>query len=446
MKKSTRIADALLGLGYIALAGLLVVVAMLAYNKAFTPTTDVTLHTGPIGNALQKGSDVKLHGVPVGEVSRVHTDPDGAEIRLALEPGIAADLPTETTARLLPKTLFGERYVSLVTPASASAGGRFSGGDSQLSAGDVIYQDSSDEAVELEELFDELLPVLKALQPQKLQATLSELSAMLRGRGEDLGDSMSQWSAYLEKLNPHVPMMAEDFQKLAEVADTYNEAVPDLLSALDSMTTTSATMVAQRTQLSEVYANVITASNTSEAWVRTYQPTIEILSADSRAALEAVRPYATQFPCLFEATRDFIPKMDRVLGKGTNEPGIHVVLNVVESQGRYLPGADAPRYASGGAPRCPYVTGQSGPSGPSGASVASSDAAPIEQIAPPPAPSGLLSQQAALVGLGDANSPAENQLFAELLAPTQALAPAEYPEWSSLLVGPVLRDTKVTLQ
>ncbi len=52
----------------------------------------------------------------------------------------------------------------------------------------------------------------------------------------------------------------------------------------------------------------------------------------------------------------------------------------------------------------------------------------------------------ALAGLGDANSPGENQLIAELVAPTQGMAPAEYPDWGSLLVGPTLRNTKVVLR
>ncbi|MBM9462362.1 MCE family protein [Aeromicrobium sp. YIM 150415] len=438
MKKTSRLLDAVLGLGYLALGAALVVASMLAYNKAFTPTTDVLLRTGAIGNALQTGSDVKLNGVPVGEVSRVHTDPGGAELTLALEPGTAESLPAGTTARLLPKTLFGERYVSLVVPATSTQNG--------LAAGDVLHQDDSDEAVELEELFDELLPVLQAIQPEKLQATLGELSTMLRGRGEELGASMSDWSNYLEKLNPHVPMMAEDLAKLAEVADVYEEALPDLLSAFDSMTTTSATLVDQRATLSEVWANVITASNTTEEWMRANQQTIVVLSAESRRALEAAAPYARQFPCLFDAARNFIEPMDRTLGKGTNEPGIHVVLNVVPAQGKYVPGADAPQYATGGQPRCPYQTGQTGSSGASALSAPAQADEPeaIEQIAAPR--SDFARQQAALTGLGDANSPAENQLFAELLAPAEGVAPSDYPQWSSLVVGPALRGAEVTLR
>src|SRR3546814_1021520 len=67
---------------------------------------------------------------------------------------------------------------------------------------------------------------------------------------------------------------------------------------------------------------------------------------------------------IFKAVRTFIPVMDRTLGKGSDEPGIHVRLNVVESRGKYLTGKDAPRYSTSGKTRCPYVTGQARRSAP----------------------------------------------------------------------------------
>ena len=123
-------------------------------------------------------------------------------ITLALQPDTAEGLPTNTTARLLPKTLFGERYVSLVTPGKGGC------------TGDSIRQDLSDESVELEQVFDELLPVLQAVQPEKLSAMLGELSTTLRGRGEQIGDTLTTVGSYLDKLNPQVPQMTEDLEKL----------------------------------------------------------------------------------------------------------------------------------------------------------------------------------------------------------------------------------------
>lgn len=434
MKPTNRLPDALLGVAYLAVAAALVVVALLAYNKTFVDRVDIKLETTSLGNALQKNSDVKLNGVPVGTVTKIETSDGGAVLTLGLNPSTAAKLPAGTTARLLPKTLFGERFVSLIPPAKPNG--------TMVAAGDTIRQDLSSESVELEQVFDELLPLLQSIQPDKLSASLGELASMLRGQGRDIGDSLEAWSAYLTKLNPKVPTMTDDLQKLASVARTYDEAAPDLLTALDTLTKTSATVVDVRTQLVDVYASVISSSNTTRGWVAKNQNTIEVLADESRAALEAAEPYARQFPCLLDATRRFIPVMDTTLGEGTNEPGIHVELNVVESRGKYLPGKDAPTFTGKGQARCPYVTGRTGTQT---TSVSVQDAPEPETIPAPPSPS-LTSRESAAAGIGDANSPAENQLIAELVAPTRGLAPDDYPDWASLLVGPTLRNTKVTLR
>ncbi len=437
VRKSTTVVDALMGLVALGVIAVFVFVAFAVYAKAFTPSTDITLTTDSVGNALQKGSDVKLHGVPVGEVRSVKASRDGAEVRLALTPDIAKQLPTATTARLLPKTLFGERYVSLITPAVNSGG--------TLRNGDTIYQDDSDQAVELEQVFDELLPVLKALKPHKLQATLSELATMLRGQGDDIGESMEAWNSYLEKLNPSVPTMVEDFEKLAIVAAGYNEAAPDLLDALDEMRTTSATLVDRRTDLIDVYASVVASANETEDWVSKNQETIIVLSDHSSQGLKAVRPYASQFPCLLSSANKFIDVMDKTLGKDTGRPGIHVNMKITAQRGAYQPGKDAPKFESGGKPRCPYTTGQTGTQKPKttgAASAKSGTSTAPTSIGAPRLP--VVAQQAA-AGLGLANSPAENQLIAELFAPNADLAPADYPSWGSLLVGPALRGTEVSL-
>ena len=89
-----------------------------SYQQRFTPVVPVTLLTDRIGNQLQTRSDVKIRGLIVGEVRSISTSGDGARIELALQPGRRAHIPRNVSARLLPKTLFGERYVELVPPAA----------------------------------------------------------------------------------------------------------------------------------------------------------------------------------------------------------------------------------------------------------------------------------------------------------------------------------------
>ena len=427
----SRARDALLGLGYVFLVLLLAVATWLFYDQAFASRSEVRLTTGTLGNALQKGSDVKLHGVPVGTVTGIEPRPGGATLTLALHPDVLRELSADTTARLLPKTLFGERYVALL-PARATT--------ARLDPGATIHQDSSDEAVELEQVLDQLLPVLKAIQPDRLSAMLGEFATMLRGNGGALGDTVASWGRYLAKLNPLTPQMADDLAAFGRVAQTYADAAPDLLEALDAMTTTSRTLVEERTQLSDAFDTVTTAADRSNGWMVQNSATIIRLSTSSRKALSSLAPYATEFPCTLRALRAYIPVMNKVLGKGTDEPGVHVVLNIEPSRGRYVAGKDAPSYATDGRPRCPYQTGQVGPA-PAARSGAAAEPASIG--APP---TDRFRQFSAATGLGDANSPGENELIAELLAPEAGLAPAAYPSWSSLLLGPTLRGAEVTLR
>lgn len=422
-----RLRDAVLGLGYIALVLAILAGTWLTYNQVFTDRSEITLTTGTLGNALLEGSDVKLNGVPVGTVDRIEPRDGGATLTLALRPDVLDDLSTTTTARLLPKTLFGERYVALMVPSTKGT---------TLEPGDTIAQDSSSAAVELEEVFDQLLPVLQAIQPDKLSAMLGELAQMLRGNGDDIGSTLVAWGEYLHKLNPLAPRMLDDLESVGRVAETYAVAAPDLVDALDSMTTTSATLVDQRTEVNDLFANVIVAADDTREFIAANESTITVLSQQSRRALEAVAPYAAQFPCLFKSLRDFIPVMDKTLGKGTAEPGVHVVLNVTPSRGKYLLGRDDPRYATQGKPRCPYQDGSVKP--------ASSRRDP-ERVSPPPS-DRIRNTFAAGAGLGEANSPAENQLIAELMAPTVGVGPRAYPTWGSLLVGPLLRGAEVEVR
>jgi len=53
---------------------------------------------------------------------------------LALSPGEVGSIPSNVTARILPKTLFGEKYVELEIPVDASS--------RPIAAGDVIEQSS----------------------------------------------------------------------------------------------------------------------------------------------------------------------------------------------------------------------------------------------------------------------------------------------------------------
>ncbi|MGH3623245.1 MAG: MCE family protein, partial [Sciscionella sp.] len=179
----------ILGLALVALVLGFLAFTVAVYNKAFSPVVAVTVHTDKVGNQLLPQADVKVRGIPVGEVRAIKGSADGAELSLAIQPDKAAMLPDNVSVRLLPKTLFGDRFVDLQIPARRSG--------EPLSDGDRIFQDHSARATELDTALNNLMPVLQAVQPQKLSATLTAVSTALRGRGKQLGRTLSELGRYV---------------------------------------------------------------------------------------------------------------------------------------------------------------------------------------------------------------------------------------------------------
>jgi phospholipid/cholesterol/gamma-HCH transport system substrate-binding protein len=393
----------LVGLAFLMVLCLLVWLSIAVYQKKFTDVAMVTLRTGSAGNEMHPHADVKLRGRVVGEVRAITADGNGARLRLALQPGALSRLPANVTAQMLPTTLFGERYVALVPPPDPTP--------ARLAAGATIGPDRSADAIELERVLTNVLPLLTAVRPEKLSATLTAIAQALQGRGGELGDTMVRFDAYLAKLNPQLPALNADLAELVRVTRLYGDASPDLIQALTDFTTTSRTIADQRANLAALYGSVTGSAQDVTAFLRENSANIIRLSADSRPTLEKLARYAPSFPCTLRTLAEFVPAMDRALGKGTNEHGLHVTVTVVPSLGKYVPGRDKPVYDAGGGPHCYSVPYTGTPA-----------------------------------GLGVPNSPGENDLVNELVAPGAGIPPRSLPDWSSVLVGPLYRGAEVRLK
>ncbi|MGC3002441.1 MCE family protein [Streptomyces sp. G35A] len=403
------------GVVFLLVPALLVWLAVAVYDKRFTDSDPVVVETGSVGNEMHLGAEVKLRGVVVGEVRAIDATGDGARLTLAMKPGSLDDVPADVRAQMLPTTLFGERFVALVPPENPSA--------EPLSAGAVIPQDRSENAVELQQVLDDVLPMLTAVQPHKLSATLSAVSRALEGRGDRLGDTLSRLDEHLKEFNPHLPALNRDLRELVKVSHVYADAAPDVITALTDFTTTSGTLAEQEAELAGTLGATTRTAEDMTAFLQKNKDTIIRLGATGRPTLELLAEYSSAFPCTLRTLAEFVPAMDKALGKGTDRPGIHVDVTTVPSRGAYLPGRDTPVYDSGGGPRCPSVPY-------------------LGSLARPAAQSFAGAGQ----DLGPANSPQENDLVNELLAPAAGRRPGDLPDWSSLLAGPAFRGTEVTLR
>lgn len=436
-----------LGLLLVAVLAAGVTLSIALYDKVFTPTVEVKLEAGDIGNQLVPQSDVKVRGLIVGTVKSVAATEKGAELTLALDPESAKMIPANVSARFLPKTLFGERFVSLEIPGAPST--------AVLRTGDVIPQDRTTDAIQLGKAIDDLLPVLQAVQPEKLSATLTAISTALHGRGDQLGRTLSQLGTYVGDLNPHLPQLRKNLQELAKFSDNLGASAPDLVQTMDNLATTAKTVVSEQRNLQSLYGEVTGASQTLESFLRANSTTMIRLATNSRPTAELLAQYAPEYPCLLGSMAELVPYVDQSLGKGTSKPGLHAKIEVVVSRGPYKAGRDEPRFDDKRGPRCYHVKDypmpfpQYPPDGPikDGSTPPPGSRAAGDGLQPANTTATAGGYQGGGTTAGSiANTPAEQDFLAQLIGPQVGMSAADVPGWGGLLVGPLYRGAEVSVR
>jgi virulence factor Mce-like protein len=341
MSKKIRIR--IQGVAFLVVLALLLGLSIATYQKAFTEVARVTLETDTAGNQLQEASDVKVRGVIVGDVREVKADADGATIELAINPEYLDQIPADVSARLLPKTLFGERFVALQLPENPSG--------ERLADGDVIGQDRTQNAIELQRVIDDTLPLLQAVHPEDLSFTLGAVADALRGRGDELGANLAATGEYFGEINTVLPELQADISELADFAETYQGAADDLLGVLDNLVVTNRTIVDQEEQLRRTFTVGTTSSNVTAGFLETNERNIISLAETSRPVLGLFAEYSPVYPCLLEGLTRSVPRIGETFGMD-GDPALNLNIQITfPPRNSYKPG-DQPIYADNAGPDC----------------------------------------------------------------------------------------------
>jgi phospholipid/cholesterol/gamma-HCH transport system substrate-binding protein len=416
------------GVAFIVVIGLLVALTIALYQKAFTPVVRVTLLADRVGNQLSAPADVKLRGLIVGEVRSVSSRGNGATVGLALDPAKVGVIPANVSAQLLPKTLFGEKFVNLVLPDAPSA--------QHLQAGDVIPQDRSQTAIETEKVLDDFLPLLQSLKPAELSLALNNISSALRGRGDRIGNNLVLVDEYLRRLNPQLPAIQQNFRGLADLATNYDKAVPDLLRLIDNFSAVSRTLVDQKTQLSSFLTSTTTFTDTSNQFFTANADRLITLASASLPSLQTYARYSPEFPCIARGLTAFEPRVERSFGG--LQPGLHITLEATHDNGAYTPGQE-PRFLDDRGPQCYGLPSPQVPAPDVNYRDGYKDGQPSTMAAATPAAIAL-NPAAYLAG-----PQAQRQLLNAVVAPVMGVPLDGVPDIAVMLFGPMARGTTVQL-
>lgn len=403
------------------------------FTQKFTDFDRVKLNTDTIGLQLPERADVKVRGVIVGQVLDARSEVDGAVLTLGLDPDKIDAIPADVTASLLPKTLFGEKYVELEIPEGSVTGSK------PLADGDRITQTKL--PIEVEKVLNDIYPLLRSIQPAELNYTLNALATALEGRGDQIGENLETLNAYLKRFNPLIPKFVDDLKLLGQVSDVYADVLPQVANTLRNTVKTGNTLESKEAQLNRFLTEVRGFSDTAKSFLDANGNNIVRLGNLSAPQLDLLERYSVTFPCLLGGIVGQLPQLASTFRGNI----FHINLITLTRQPRGYNAGDRPVVGVDNPPDCAELPN---PPVPFPASRVPNFDDGVDNL-------GRGDGQRTATGFdssagrftaGSAGSLADKAFFNALTAPVLGVPVDQVPDLATLLFGPMAAGTEVNVE
>ncbi|KXW75575.1 MCE-family protein [Mycolicibacterium phlei DSM 43071] len=307
------------------------------FRGGFAETVPVTVISQRAGLVMNPDAKVQVRGVQVGRVAEIEALPTGqAAIHLAIDPKRLDAIPANALVDIASPTVFGAKQVQFVFPENPSP--------ESLRPGQVI--EAQHVMVEVNTVFEQLTSVLSSVEPTKLNATLGAIAQAMAGRGERLGQMLSDLNSYLATIEPSLPALRADLQTAPRVLNAYADAATDFVDIADNAARISDSIVDETDNLDAALVSVIGLADVGT----------EVVGQNRDPLAEVTR--------LLVPTTDLLNKYNQALwcalagmveaaGRPPlKQPGVMVLTGFLWAQERYRYPMDLPKAGATGGPQC----------------------------------------------------------------------------------------------
>ncbi|RDH80052.1 MCE family protein [Mycolicibacterium moriokaense] len=276
-------------------AGFLLVTASV-YSGTFRSYVPVTLTSDRSGLVMETGAKVKMRGVEVGRVENISGGDGGASLELAIDPDQIQFIPANVQAKIQATTAFGAKFVDLVSPADPSP--------ARLAAGAVLR--SANVSSEVNTIFENLSNLLKMIDPSKLNAVLTAIADGVRGQGERMGQATTDLNVVLAALNERNDTIGRDWRSFKSFNDTYAAVASDVVTILDSASTTSTTVVDHAAQLDSLLLKTIGLARSGTELLGSSKDNLVDLVGTLAPTTSLLREYSPVYTCWLQGATWFL--------------------------------------------------------------------------------------------------------------------------------------------
>jgi phospholipid/cholesterol/gamma-HCH transport system substrate-binding protein len=226
--------------------------------------------------------NVKVAGVVVGKVKTVKVVDGRAQVTFKVRKSVK--LPTDTSAAVRWRNLLGQRYLYLY-PGTAST---------IMRSGDRIG--TTRPVVDLGELFNRLGPIVKALDPQQVNAFLDSVVSGLDGNEEKLRSALDNLAALAGTLGARDQAIGRIVDNLDTVSATIAARDREIRTILDNLVLIAGTFSENTDVLNGAVTNL-----------RTFSDNFGGLLQDNRAHIDSIIDNLTK---IVEVVRAKLPTLD----------------------------------------------------------------------------------------------------------------------------------------
>ena len=320
--------------------GVFVWVTTALFAGTFRSYVPVTLTSDRSGLVMETNAKVKMRGVEVGRVSQINAEKNAVSLKLQIDPDQVRYIPANVEAQIQATTAFGAKFVDLIYPKDPSP--------ARLAAGAVLH--SKNVSVEVNTVFENLVDLLKMVDPAKLNAVLTAVADSVRGQGERIGEAITDLNQVLLAVNPRTETIRQDWRAFKNFNDTYSAAAQNILTVLNAASTTSTTIVNESTALDNLLLNVIgfgkagtnllaTSRDNLVAAVNILEPTTNLLDK-----------YSPEYACWLQGATWFLNNDGYSVWGGADGRSIHLDVALLGGNDPYQYPDNLPIVAAKGGP------------------------------------------------------------------------------------------------
>lgn len=222
--------------------------------------------------SVYEGSDVRILGVPVGQVETVV--PSGTEVVVTISYDADVQVPADASAVIIAPSIVGDRYIQL-TPV-------YEEGD-ELAEGEILGVDRTSVPLELDDIYASLDRLNVALGPDgankngALTDLLEVTAENFGGQGAQFKQTIGDFSRLSETLDDNKDVLFDSLAEVQSFVSTLAENDATVRQFNRSLADVSELLAGERDELAGSLANLSTALGEVNDFVKTNR---EVLGRD----------------------------------------------------------------------------------------------------------------------------------------------------------------------